>query len=248
MVPRDVPVTTTKLDARVPVYSPHMPLLLDRSRPPVVKLALRVDQDEGMPPLSRLLDSLMLVNLVSRLQLEGRGPEMLLWLRSRLVRLVTYPRALGRVPTSPAVSRSTDTGSPPEQVTPPHTVGVHGSADAELHPLRPADVQLADVIAWRTAYKDTPALGGGGLGGGGAGGGGGGLGHDEPMEVLVYVTDTVPLNRPGRLPHRAVLLLSSRRVMPVMPDAQELGTVEVSWFVDRDNRARLASVLHAEGN
>jgi hypothetical protein len=68
------------------------------------------------------------------------------------------------------------------------------------------------------------------------------------MLVLVYVTDTVPLKRPGRLPHSAVLLLSSSLVMPVIPDAQEEGTVEDSWLVARFKRARLASVLQAAGN
>jgi hypothetical protein len=68
---------------------------------------------------------------------------------------------------------------------PPHTDGLQGSSLAEVHPLSPADVQLAEVMAWRNAYRDTPELGGGGLGGGGAGGGGGGLGQALPMLVLV---------------------------------------------------------------
>jgi hypothetical protein len=89
LVPKDVLVTTTKLDANVPVYSPHMPLLLDRSRPPVVRLALRVDQEVGMPPVNWLLLSVRRVRRVSRLHAEGRVPEMLLLDRSMLVRLVT---------------------------------------------------------------------------------------------------------------------------------------------------------------
>ncbi len=123
-----------------------------------------------------------IVRPVSRDHEAGSVPVRALPLRSMLTRLVAYPSALGSVPDRDKPSIARPTGTPPAHVTPAQAgVAVHGLSLAEAHPVRPAAVQLAAVMALRNVYKDTPALGGGGGGKGGGGLGGGGIGQELPI-------------------------------------------------------------------
>lgn len=158
----------------------------------------------------------------------------------------------GSVPDSAKPSRVRPTGTPPEQVTPAHAgLAVQGLSLAEAQPTSPAFAQLVLVMAERNAYRELPALGGGGEGEGGLGGGGEGMGQLLPRPVLVMTVLTVPpavaLKRVGKTPHKPVFELSVRRVRAPRPADQMEGTVDVSWLLPRLRRTKLDKALQEGG-
>ena len=90
-----------------------------------------------------MYDSSSFVRLTNKDQAEGRGPANTLALKSMLVREGTPDQSPGRVPSKAYAPRFTETGRPPEQVTPVHT-GEQGS-ELAVQPDRPAAVQLVLV-------------------------------------------------------------------------------------------------------